>query len=65
MLAAWLATNCKHYVLRTMPSGERLQRCVVKANEELPFGCPDGCLFFEPRTRIAKIGWERPTDENR
>jgi len=47
-----------------MPSGERLQRCVVKANEDLPFGCPEGCLFFEPRTRIAKIGWERPNDED-
>jgi hypothetical protein len=37
---------------------ETLQRCRVDANEETPFACPEGCLFFEPR-QISSAGWQR------
>lgn len=35
-----------------------MQRCRVDANDTTPFGCPDHCLFFEPRS-ISNAGWER------
>jgi len=40
-----------------MASGEAVQRCRIDANEDTPFACPDGCLFFEPRN-IAGSGWQ-------
>jgi hypothetical protein len=30
----------------------------VGANETAPFACPEGCLFFEPRS-ITDAGWHR------
>jgi hypothetical protein len=56
--------TCKHYVLQTIPSGERIQRCRLKANLELPFACPTDCLFYEARTRVTKIGWEIPKSKD-
>jgi hypothetical protein len=41
-----------------MPSGDVVQRCRVEAAEEMPFACPDGCLFFESRS-ITDAGWQR------
>jgi hypothetical protein len=38
-----------------------VQRCRVGANDTMPFACPDGCLFFEPRS-ISNAGWERFED---
>jgi hypothetical protein len=48
--------DCRHYVMRTTPRGDRLERCRVDANEPLPFGCPDGCVFYEPR-KVSQAGW--------
>ena len=48
--------DCRHYLLRTTPSGEAVQRCRVGANEESPFACAEGCLFFEPRA-VSGAGW--------
>jgi hypothetical protein len=49
--------DCRHYSSRSM-GDELLQRCRVGANEETPFACPEGCLFFEPR-KISSAGWQR------
>jgi hypothetical protein len=35
-----------------------LQRCRLGAAEEMPFACPEHCLFFEPRS-ITDAGWQR------
>lgn len=35
-----------------------LQRCRLGANTEMPFDCPDDCLFFEPRS-VSSAGWQR------
>jgi hypothetical protein len=50
--------DCRHYSTRTTAAGEVIQRCRVDANEDTPFACPEGCLFFEPRS-IADAGWKR------
>ena len=57
--------DCRHYSTRSTPAGDVLQRCRLGVNEEMPFACPEDCLFFEPRT-ITDAGWQRldpPTDE--
>lgn len=51
-------TDCRHYSCRTLESGDRLERCRLDANEDAPFACPEGCLFFEPRN-ISDAGWQR------
>ena len=58
--------DCRHYILQTTRLGERLERCRLSVNETLPFACPDGCVFFEPR-RTSTAGWqvERRDDEGR
>jgi hypothetical protein len=48
--------DCRHYSTRTTPSGDLLQRCRLAVNEDMPFACPEGCLFFEPRPFRAS-GW--------
>ena len=48
--------DCRHYSTRTLPSGDRVERCRVDANEKVPFACPEGCLFFEPRA-VSDAGW--------
>ena len=56
--------DCRHYSTRTLPSGEVVERCRVDANEKVPFACPEGCLFFEPR--IMGAGWTvEPPPEDR
>jgi len=49
--------DCRHYVMQTTRAGERLERCRLGANEHLPFGCPDGCVFFEARN-VSGAGWQ-------
>ena len=49
--------DCRHYSTRTTSDGV-VQRCRVDANEEMPFACPEGCLFFEPRS-LGDGGWQR------
>jgi hypothetical protein len=48
--------DCRHYVMQTVRGGERIERCRVGANSQMPFSCPEGCLFFEPR-RTSSAGW--------
>ena len=50
--------DCRHYSTRTTGGGEVVQRCRVDMAETMPFACPDGCLFFEPR-KITDAGWHR------
>lgn len=50
--------DCRHYSTRSTPAGDVLQRCRLGAAEEMPFACPDDCLFFEPRA-ITDTGWQR------
>ncbi len=57
--------DCRHYSTRSTPAGDVLQRCRLGVNEEMPFACPEDCLFFEPRA-ITDTGWQRldpPADE--
>jgi hypothetical protein len=48
--------DCRHYILRTTPTGEAVQRCRLSANQESPFACPEGCVLFEERT-LTGAGW--------
>jgi hypothetical protein len=49
--------DCRHYIRREVSSGEATEKCKLDANEPLPFGCPEGCLFYEPRG-ISSAGWQ-------
>jgi len=49
--------DCRHYSSRTSPSGDVVQRCKLGANQEVPFACPEDCLFFEPRN-VSDTGWQ-------
>lgn len=51
--------DCRHYSSRTSGSGEVVQRCKLGANEEVPFACPEDCVFFEPRS-VSDTGWQLP-----
>ena len=55
--------DCRHYATRTTATGDVMQRCRLGANEETPFACPEGCLFFEPRA-LSETGWTRDPDED-
>ncbi|HMC40080.1 MAG TPA: hypothetical protein VKI19_10495 [Acidimicrobiales bacterium] len=48
--------ECRHYLRRSTPTGELVQRCRVSANGEDPFSCPEGCLFMEERA-LSGAGW--------
>jgi hypothetical protein len=56
-------TDCRHYVMQTVRQSERIERCRLGANLQMPFACPEGCVFFEPR-QTSSAGWkiERPED---
>jgi len=41
--------DCRHYSSRSVGPGDLVQRCRLGAADEMPFACPEGCLFFEPR----------------
>ncbi len=49
--------DCRHYSSRSTPTGDLFQRCRLGVNEEMPFACPEGCLFFEPRA-VSDTGWQ-------
>ena len=53
--------DCRHYSTRTTVHGEVIQRCRVSMADEAPFGCPEQCVFFEPRP-ITDAGWRRFED---
>jgi hypothetical protein len=48
--------DCRHYLLRTLATGDRLERCRLGVNEQDPFACPEACVFFEPRPGMS-AGW--------
>jgi hypothetical protein len=54
--------DCRHYSTRSVSADQVVQRCRVAANQEMPFACPEGCIFFEPRS-ITDAGWARFEDE--
>ncbi len=58
--------DCRHYVMQTTKGDEKLERCRIDANEPLPFACPEGCVFYEPR-RTTSAGWQvsRRSDRRR
>lgn len=41
--------DCRHYSRRTLGPDEVVQRCRLGAAEDMPFACPEDCLFFEER----------------
>jgi hypothetical protein len=53
--------DCRHYSTRSTAGGV-VQRCRLGANEEMPFGCPEHCVFFEPRS-ITDAGWHRGDED--
>jgi len=56
--------DCRHYIMQSTARGEKLERCRVEANQALPFACPEGCVFYEPR-KVSSAGWHvarRPDD---
>jgi hypothetical protein len=48
--------DCRHYSARTLATGDKLERCKLGVNEDAPFACPEGCVFFEPRSGMS-AGW--------
>lgn len=42
--------DCRHYLNRSTAGGDGFERCRLEVNENDPFACPEGCLFFEERT---------------
>ena len=48
--------DCRHYSSRTIATGDRLEFCRIDMNEDSPFACPEGCVFFEPRAGMS-AGW--------
>lgn len=55
--------DCRHYSSRTTASGDVFQRCRLGVNEDMPFACPEGCLFFESRS-VSDTGWKIVDDFN-
>jgi hypothetical protein len=59
--------DCRHYIMQTTGGGDKVERCRVDANENIPFACPDGCVFYEPR-KVSSAGWHvapRPDPDER
>jgi hypothetical protein len=58
--------DCRYYVMQSTRSGDKLERCKVDANEQLPFACPEGCVFYQRRS-ISSAGWQvqRPDEGGR
>ena len=57
-------TDCRHYIRRSTAAGDALERCRVEAAEEMPFACPEHCLFFEAKV-ISDAGWQVGGEERR
>jgi len=52
-------SDCRHYIMQTTARGDKIERCRVEANQALPFACPEGCVFYEPR-KVSSAGWHVP-----
>ena len=50
-------TDCQHYSSRTVSRGDKVDRCRLGVAQEVPFACPEDCLFFEARA-ISDAGWQ-------
>jgi hypothetical protein len=48
--------DCRHYVMQTVRGGERVEACKLGVNEQVPFACPEGCVFYEKRS-TSSAGW--------
>lgn len=48
--------DCRHYSTRTV-GPDKVERCRLDVNQAVPFACPEGCVFFEPRA-ISDTGWQ-------
>ena len=53
--------DCRHYSSRTTDSGDVFQRCRLGVNADMPFACPEDCLFFESR-KVSDTGWQIADD---
>jgi hypothetical protein len=62
MIAMGVRDDCRHYLHRSTPVGEAVQRCRLSANLDHPFACPEGCVFFETRV-VSGAGWTQPPSE--
>ncbi|HEX3393602.1 MAG TPA: hypothetical protein VHS52_03655 [Acidimicrobiales bacterium] len=56
--------DCRHYSSRSLPTGDRIERCRLDAATSMPFACPDDCLFYEARP-LDDTGWKRPRGDQR
>ena len=54
--------DCRHYLQRSIATGDVVRRCRLGANTEAPFACPDGCMFFEDRP-VSGVGWTQASTE--
>lgn len=54
--------DCRHYLKRSTPTGEAVQRCRINVNQDNPFACPEDCLFFESR-KVTSAGWTTSNSE--
>ncbi len=52
--------DCRHYSSRTVTTGEVVERCRLSMADEMPFACPEDCLFFEHRSLDS--GWTIPPE---
>ncbi len=57
-------SDCRHYSIRTLPTGDQVERCRLDAAEKVPFACPEGCLFYEKRA-ISSAGWQIERERQR
>ncbi len=48
--------DCRHYVMRSVGTGERVEQCRLGAGGHVPFACPEGCVLFEARV-TSSAGW--------
>ena len=48
--------DCRHYSTRSLATGDRVEKYRLSVNDDPPFACPEGCLFFEPRAGMS-VGW--------
>ncbi|HVM41329.1 MAG TPA: hypothetical protein VM618_11200 [Acidimicrobiia bacterium] len=56
-------SDCRHYSIRTLPTGDQVERCRLDVAEKVPFACPDDCLFYEKRA-ISSAGWQVRGDDD-
>ena len=56
MDAMAVRADCRHYSIRTLATGDQVERCRLGAATTVPFACPDDCVFYEKRS-ISSAGW--------